>query len=131
MSDESFDPVEFQRRVTQMPDQELLAIIEADPAQYREDALTLARAEIATRRLSSRFGLSSDVESTGVEADAYLEPAPGSYVAFNVFRSSVRSWDTLFAEAAAFATEIGRDRLISISHSEDRHEGVVTVWFWG
>ena len=40
------------------------------------------------------------------------------------------SWESLFDEAARFATEIGRERLISISHSEDANEGVVTVWVW-
>ena len=51
-------------------------------------------------------------------------------VEFRIFRSMMKSWDTLFAEAAAFASELGPDRLISISHSEDNDEGVVTVWYW-
>jgi hypothetical protein len=46
------------------------------------------------------------------------------------FGSSFKTWDALFAEAAAFATQIGRGRLISISHSEDHSKGVVTVWYW-
>jgi hypothetical protein len=33
----------------------------------------------------------------------------------------------LFRESADFATEIGPDRVLSISHSSD---GVVTVWYW-
>jgi hypothetical protein len=48
-----------------------------------------------------------------------------------VFRSSFSSWATLFEDAAAFATELGRDRLITISHSADHSEGVVVVWYWG
>jgi hypothetical protein len=36
----------------------------------------------------------------------------------------------LFAEAAAFATQVGRERRISISHSEDQATGVVTAWYW-
>ena len=48
-----------------------------------------------------------------------------------LFRSSFSSWKTLFEDAAAFATEIGRDRLITISHSADHSEGVVVVWYWG
>jgi hypothetical protein len=44
----------------------------------------------------------------------------------------------MFAEAAAFATELGRDRLILISHSHGPStdtwspdgSGVVTVWYW-
>jgi hypothetical protein len=47
------------------------------------------------------------------------------------FRSSFKSWDDLFSEAAAFATRMGRERLISISHSEDSGKGVVAVWYWG
>ena len=49
---------------------------------------------------------------------------------FEVFRGTLASWQTLFSEAAAFATSIGRDHLISISHTEDQNEGVVTVWYW-
>ncbi|HET9370237.1 MAG TPA: hypothetical protein VFO19_08315 [Vicinamibacterales bacterium] len=48
-----------------------------------------------------------------------------------VFRSSFSSWKALFEEATSFATEIGRDQLISISHSADHGEGVVVVWYWG
>jgi hypothetical protein len=39
------------------------------------------------------------------------------------------SWATLFTEAADFA-ELGPERLISISHSADGGNGVVTVWYW-
>ena len=49
---------------------------------------------------------------------------------FEVFRGTFASWHTLFAEAASFATRVGRGRVISISHSEDQNEGVVTVWYW-
>ncbi len=51
-------------------------------------------------------------------------------VEFRIFRASFRSWEELFAEAADFASRLGRDRLISISHSEDQNQGVVTVWYW-
>jgi hypothetical protein len=51
-------------------------------------------------------------------------------VLFRDFRSSFLPWSTLFAEAGAFATQVGRARLISISHSADRSTGVVTVWYW-
>jgi hypothetical protein len=44
----------------------------------------------------------------------------------------------MFAEAADFATKVGRDRLIGISHSHggggqvfgEGGSGVVTVWYW-
>jgi hypothetical protein len=51
-------------------------------------------------------------------------------VQFQVFRGTFASWQTLFSDAAEFATRMGRGRVISISHSEDRNEGVVTVWYW-
>ena len=49
---------------------------------------------------------------------------------YRKFRSSLATWDTLFEEAAEFATQIGKERLISISHSEDASDGVVVVWYW-
>ena len=52
-------------------------------------------------------------------------------VKFEVFRSSLESWQSLFQQAADFANSIGQENLISISHSEDNNEGVVTVWYWG
>ena len=55
---------------------------------------------------------------------------PGRYVYFEVFKSSFKSWESLFAEAATFAESIGPENLIGISHSEDQNKGVVTVWYW-
>jgi hypothetical protein len=52
-------------------------------------------------------------------------------VGYRIFRGTFASCERLFQEAAAFATQVGRERLISISHSEGQHEGVVTVWYWG
>ena len=46
------------------------------------------------------------------------------------FRGTFATWDDLFEEAAQFATSIGSERLISISHSEEKDEGVVAVWYW-
>ena len=46
------------------------------------------------------------------------------------FRSSVKSWNDLFEEASEFATTLGPERLISISHSADSGRGVVAVWYW-
>lgn len=48
-------------------------------------------------------------------------------VRFKVFRGAFIKWETLFAQAAEFASGLGPDRLISISHSEDE---VVAVWYW-
>lgn len=49
---------------------------------------------------------------------------------FRTFRGAWASFDDLFRQAAAFASSVGKDDLISISHSEDGNDGVVTVWYW-
>ena len=50
---------------------------------------------------------------------------------FQVFRGGpLTSWESLFHEASSFASGLGPDRVISISHSEDRNVGIVTVWYW-
>ena len=46
------------------------------------------------------------------------------------FKSKLATWDELFAQAAEFASQVNRERLISISHSADNSEGVVVVWYW-
>ena len=51
-------------------------------------------------------------------------------VKYKVFRGRLASWETLFKEASEFATSVGRDRMINISHSCDHRDGVVTVWYW-
>jgi hypothetical protein len=52
-------------------------------------------------------------------------------VQFRVFKGVFKSWQALFEQAAQFASEVvGPDRLISISHSSDQADGVVTVWYW-
>jgi hypothetical protein len=48
-------------------------------------------------------------------------------VASRCFRAGLfTSWDALFTEVAAFASQIGRNDLITISHSEDKGSAVVT-----
>jgi hypothetical protein len=51
-------------------------------------------------------------------------------VRFKVFRGTFTTWESLLGEAADFASGIPPERLISISHSEDKNEGVITVWYW-
>ena len=51
-------------------------------------------------------------------------------VAYRAFQSAFKSWDALFLQAAELATELGPERVISISHSEDHNNGVVVVWYW-
>ena len=51
-------------------------------------------------------------------------------VRFEVFRGIMATWPELFERAAEFATQLGRDRLITIAHSEDKDDGVIAVWYW-
>lgn len=51
-------------------------------------------------------------------------------VQYQAFRGFIKTWDTLFKEAAEFASSIPRERLISMSHSCDQGHAVVTVWYW-
>ena len=54
------------------------------------------------------------------------------------FVSGIKSWEKLAAEAAAFATQVGQQRLINISVSATGGadligygaEGVIFVWYW-
>ena len=53
---------------------------------------------------------------------------------FKSFQSSMSSWESLFEDAARFASDLGPKRVVSISHSEGGRDwganGVVTVWYW-
>jgi hypothetical protein len=51
-------------------------------------------------------------------------------IKFRKFVAIVKTWDTVFQEAAQFATTIGPDRVVSISHSADGSKAIVTVWYW-
>ena len=51
-------------------------------------------------------------------------------VRYKMFRGTLASWEDLFDQAAGYASQLGQDRLIGISHSEDKDDGVVAVWFW-
>jgi hypothetical protein len=55
-----------------------------------------------------------------------------------LFQSSSKSWEALCAEACAFASEVGKERLINISVAASGGTdffgvggtGVVVVWYW-
>jgi hypothetical protein len=53
-------------------------------------------------------------------------------VQHKLFKSTFKSWDALCEEAAAFATTIGRERLINIavSQADSGGQGVIFVWYW-
>ena len=50
-------------------------------------------------------------------------------MAYRKFRGTLISWEELFNEATAFANEVGPDRIVNISHSADRGDGLVVVWY--
>ena len=51
-------------------------------------------------------------------------------VKFQVFKSLTKSWADLCGEAAAFASEKGKERLINVSVSADSGQGTIVVWYW-
>ena len=51
-------------------------------------------------------------------------------VRYKYFRHSVATWETVFGEAAAFASRIGREHMIGISQSQWGADAVVAVWYW-
>jgi hypothetical protein len=51
-------------------------------------------------------------------------------LSYKYFRGTLATWDELFSQAAQFATEVGSEYVVGISHSADRGDGVVTVWYW-
>ena len=62
--------------------------------------------------------------------DSIENSAKRTSATFRMFRGTLIGWNELFQQAADFATAIGPDRLISISHSCDDLDGIVTVWYW-
>ena len=62
-------------------------------------------------------------------AEVAATAAPKWRVAHRIFRGTFISWEELFDQAAAFANEIGPERLVNVSHSADRGDGVVVVWY--
>ena len=56
-----------------------------------------------------------------VTSDAAIqEPeTPKWRLAFRVFRGTLITWEELFRQAAEFASELGPERVVSISHSAD------------
>jgi hypothetical protein len=49
---------------------------------------------------------------------------------FEVFRATLSTWNSLFEDASTFATEIGKERLVTITTSADQGDGIVVVWYW-
>jgi hypothetical protein len=55
---------------------------------------------------------------------------PTRRLTYRVFRGTWASWEELFNQAAEFANQLGPEKVVSISHSEDKDDGVVAVWYW-
>ena len=49
---------------------------------------------------------------------------------YEYFRGTLISWQSLFAKAAEFASNLPPERIVNISHSSDHNDGIVTVWYW-
>jgi hypothetical protein len=59
-----------------------------------------------------------------------VAPKPGWRLVYKYFRGTFATWEELFNDASAFATGVGPERVVGISHSADRGDGVVNVWYW-
>jgi hypothetical protein len=79
-------------------------------------------------RCSTPKGLAGTIGTPAAEGS--VEKVQKWRMAYRVFRGTFATWEKLFTEAARFATDTGPERVVSISHSEDRSDGVVTVWYW-
>jgi hypothetical protein len=55
---------------------------------------------------------------------------PKPRLTYRVFRGTWASWEELFNQASEFANQLGPEKVVSISHSEDKDDGVVAVWYW-
>ncbi len=51
-------------------------------------------------------------------------------VQVKIFSSNARSMGDICADAADFATELGPERLINISHTKEDTAIWVAVWYW-
>jgi len=51
-------------------------------------------------------------------------------VRFKTFQSQFGLRERVLQKVAEFAQQVGRERLISISHSEERDNAIITLWYW-
>jgi hypothetical protein len=51
-------------------------------------------------------------------------------VLFKTFENQFAGRSRVLQKAAEFAAELGPDRLINITHSQDHHDAIITVWYW-
>ena len=46
------------------------------------------------------------------------------------WKSGFSSWEDMFQDAANFASQLPKNRLINITHSRDEGTSIVAVWYW-
>jgi len=51
-------------------------------------------------------------------------------VVFKTFESQFATRQKILQKAAGFASELGAERLINITHSEDHNNSIITIWYW-
>ena len=51
-------------------------------------------------------------------------------VRFKTFQSQFGLRERVLQKVAEYAQQVGRERLISISHTEERDNAVITIWYW-
>jgi hypothetical protein len=118
---------ELQRSIREMTDEELLRMVVTGRRTSNWSTLNSAHAELERRG----FGPEEIEGHARAEGEpATSEETASPEVQYKIFRSSLSTWDTLFSDAAAFASRLGPGKVISISHSESNGDGVVTVWYW-
>ena len=49
---------------------------------------------------------------------------------FKIFRSQWDSWEEMCTQVTEFLNEIGPDKVIGVSQSQESTLGVLTVWYW-
>jgi hypothetical protein len=67
----NIEPQELMKRISQLPDQNLLRVVYIEPDKYRPEAITYAEAEIERRGISTNEG--TKVNTTDKTAESPLE----------------------------------------------------------
>ena len=129
----------MKRRIEGLSDDDLNRMVFLDTDQYTDEALELAEAEMRKRGLELPYESDSDESATaaaghsvsaGGAEDEEAEGEGEEALQFQIVRGSLSSWESLCKMAARIGTRIGRDRVVSISHSEDSNEAIITIWYW-
>ena len=66
-----------------------------------------------------------------VDGDDEAKEAIPLRVKFDFTRGTLASWEELFEHVSKRTAELLPELFVSISHSDDQGNGVVTLWYWG